>query len=219
MSDGRVSCVVVFDLDDTLYLEKDYQASGFKSVMDLLCSLYPVRRQELEKIADKGGDVIGGFVNEVGYPLIKESLLWHYRLHSPNIMLSDDVKKLLNLLESKGIHIAILTDGRSIAQRQKLLALGLDKYHVYISDEFDGSAKPDPMRFKVIEKNLPANKYVYVGDNVDKDFVAPNKLGWLSIGLMPKPSFIHYGNELSLSAINQPDFWIDNLSELENFLC
>lgn len=219
MSDGLVSCVVVFDLDDTLYLEKDYQASGFKSVIDLLCSLYPVRRQELEKIADKGGDVIGGFVDEVGYPSIKESLLWHYRLHSPKIRLSDDVKNLLNLLESKDIHIAILTDGRSITQRRKLLALGLDKYHVYISDEYDGHTKPNPMRFKVIENNIPADKYVYVGDNVDKDFVAPNELGWLSIGLMPKPSFIHYANELGLSKRKQPKFWIDNLSELEDFLC
>lgn len=219
MSDDRVSCVVVFDLDDTLYLEKDYQASGFKSVIDLLCSLYPVRRQELEKIANKGGDVIGGFVNEVGYPLIRESLLWHYRLHLPKIRLSDDVKKLLNLLESKDIHVAILTDGRSITQRRKLLALGLDKYHVYISDEYDGHIKPNPLRFKVIENNIPADKYVYVGDNVDKDFIAPNELGWLSIGLMPKPSFIHYANELAVSKRKQPKFWIDNLSELEDFLC
>ena len=42
---------------------------------------------------------------------------------------------------------------------------------------------------------IPSNKYIYVGDNVDKDFIAPNELGWLSIGLMPNPSFIHYCNE------------------------
>tara|TARA_A100001015_G_scaffold284122_1_gene350180 strand:- start:5791 stop:6450 length:660 start_codon:yes stop_codon:yes gene_type:complete len=219
MSEDLVSCVVVFDLDDTLYLEKDYQASGYRSVINLLCSLYPVKKQELEKIVDKGGDVLEGFVNEIGHPSIKEALLWHYRIHLPNISLSNDVKILLNSLKSKGIPIVILTDGRSITQRQKLLALGLDKYLFYISDEYDGLTKPNVTRFKMIEKMIPSCKYIYVGDNIDKDFLAPNELGWLSIGLKPKPNFIHYYNENDSSKTKQPEVWIEKLIELESFLC
>jgi putative hydrolase of the HAD superfamily len=209
---------VVFDLDDTLYLERDYQHSGFQSVINLLCSLYPVERQELENILEKGGDVLEGFAKEVGYPSIKESLLWHYRLHVPNISLSDDVKTLLNSLAFKGIRIVILTDGRSITQRQKLLALGLDKYLVYISDEYNRHIKPNPLRFKMIEKSIPRKKYIYIADNPLKDFLAPNQMGWLTIGLCSKREFINQYNLHDIPRVNLPKFWIKNIIEVIGFL-
>ena len=83
MSDSRLRCVVVFDLDDTLYLEKDYQSSGFQSLINLLIKVYKVDKHSLEQIVAKGGDVLKGFADEVGCHSVKESLLWFYRLHSP----------------------------------------------------------------------------------------------------------------------------------------
>ena len=172
----------------------------------------------LEKIAHNGGDVIGGFANEVGYPSIKESLLWHYRLHSPNISLCDDVKKCINLLESKGILIAILTDGRSITQRQKLLALGLDKYRVFISEEYGGLTKPNIVRFQRIEKIIRAKKYIYLGDNPTKDFLAPNQLGWLTIGLCTKAEFIHQYDLNNIPETCKPHNWIENINKIIEYL-
>lgn len=218
MSDSRFHCVVVFDLDDTLYLEKDYQSSGFRSLIDLLVKLYKADKHSLEQIVARGGDVLMGFANEVGCQSSKESLLWFYRLHSPDISLRPGVKPLFDLLESKGVAIVILTDGRSITQRLKLVALGLDKYPCFISDEFGGLKKPDHKRFKLIEEDFPAKKYIYVGDNVEKDFVAPNELGWNSVCLRLNPEFVHQYELSDHPKINAPKNWIRHLTEIDEFL-
>ena len=218
MNDFRANCVVVFDLDDTLYLEKDYQSSGFQELINLLTKLYQVDRCSLEKIVTRGGDVLQEFAQEIGCDSIKESLLWFYRLHSPDISLSPSVKSLLELLESKGVIVVILTDGRSITQRLKLVALGLDRYPFFISDEFGGLKKPDNRRFKLIEEDFPAKKYIYIGDNVEKDFIAPNELGWGSICLTLNPDFIHQYDTSDFPKINAPKNWIRHLTEIEDFL-
>ena len=219
MNDFRASCVVVFDLDDTLYLEKNYQSSGFKALINLLTKLYQVDKYSLEIIVAMGGDILQGFADEIGCDSMKESLLWLHRLHLPNISLCPVIKSLLDLLESKGVAIAILTDGRSITQRLKLVALGLDKYPFFISDEYGGLKKPDLTRFKFIEERFPEKKYIYVGDNVEKDFIAPNKLGWISLCLTPNPDFVHQSNINHYPQINAPKNWIRHLNEIEDFLC
>ena len=219
MNDFQTNYVVVFDLDDTLYLEKNYQLSGFETLIEFLSSLYPVEKQKLEKIVMRGGDVLKNFAHEVGFPSIKESLLWFYRLHTPKILLNPAIKLLLEKLESNDICIVILTDGRSITQRQKLIALGLDKYPFFISDEYGGLVKPNNERFKLIEKKFSAKKYVYVGDNVEKDFIAPNELGWLSMGLMPQHDFIHSSNKIEPTKTQLPQVWLNDLQEIERYLC
>ena len=218
MNDFRASCVVVFDLDDTLYLEKDFQSSGFQAVIQLLTKLYQVDKHLLEKIVARGGDVLQEFAHEVGCDSIKESLLWFYRLHSPDISLQPGVKSLFDLLESEGVAIVILTDGRSITQRLKLVALGLDKYPFFISDEFGGFEKPDRKRFRLIEEDFPAKRYIYVGDNVKKDFIAPNELGWISVCLTLDPKFIHQYDMSDYPKINAPKNWIRHLAEIVDFL-
>lgn len=218
MNNLRAKCVVVFDLDDTLYLEKDYQTSGVQALINLLTKLYGADKGSLEKIVAKGGDVLQGLAHEIGCDSIKESLLWFYRLHSPNISLSPGVKSLLELLEAKGVFIVILTDGRSITQRLKLVALGLDKYPFFISDEYGGLRKPDKKRFNLIEVEFPAEKYIYVGDNVRKDFIAPNELGWVSLCLTHNSDFIHQHDIKDFPKIHAPKNWIRHLADIEGFL-
>jgi len=181
--------------------------------------LYKVDKHQLEKIVTEGGDVLQGFADEIGCDSIKESLLWLYRLHLPEISLSPVVKSLLDLLESKDITIVIMTDGRSVTQRLKLVALGLDKYPFFISDEYGGLRKPDLTRFKLVEERFPAKKYVYVGDNVEKDFIAPNELGWNSLCLLPNSDFVHQNDINDLPEINAPKNWIRHLDEIKDFIC
>lgn len=219
MNREKNSMVVVFDLDDTLYFEKDYQVSGYNVVIEYLVSLYSVPRGDLVKTAEAGGDVLQALANLVGVPSVKESLLWIYRLHKPNISLSQEAEHILKLLAERNVTTLILTDGRSVSQRMKLKSLGLENYPAFISDEFDGAVKPNLKRFKYIEESYPSSKFVYVGDNPKKDFVAPNKLGWLSIGLESHPSFIHYQKEDSYPKEFLPKFWVKDLSEVEKYLC
>ena len=213
--------VVVFDLDDTLYKEADYQASGYKSVCEFVESLYgkhlAEKLEELRK--SQGKDFLGEVCAGAGLPSsAKESLLWIYRLHAPTIALSPDVASALKKLEKLSKAVAILTDGRSISQRQKLKALGLEHLPAYISEECQ-SEKPDVQRYRKVMEDFPAATYLYVGDNPKKDFVAPNSLGWTSIGLRGNGYNVHSQTWEDLPANYLPHIWIDNLNQLLDFIC
>ncbi len=85
--------VFVLDLDDTLYREVDYQASGFREVVKYIERTYYTSVtsifEQLQKQNEK--DILGGLCRAIGLPdTVKQSLLWIYRLHEPEIFLSTD---------------------------------------------------------------------------------------------------------------------------------
>lgn len=207
--------VFVFDLDDTLYCEADYHQSGLHEVCSWiqLCYGKSITSQLNSQAAMGEHDILGAACHLAELPIsVKESLLWIYRLHLPNIRLSKLVKKTIQHLESVS-RIAILTDGRSITQRLKLKALGLEHLPAYISEDYH-SQKPNSLRFQQIMKDMPAQYYVYVGDNPIKDFVAANTLGWMTIGVRGTERNIHSQNIENLLPIYLPTMWVDNFSEI-----
>jgi putative hydrolase of the HAD superfamily len=110
----------------------------------------------------------------------------------PEIQLYDDAALFLKLLTDKGINAGLITDGRSITQRNKLKSLGLQNYFssVIISEEF-GSEKPCEQNFLHFEKLFPSNRFFYFGDNTKKDFIAPLKLGWKCVCMENRGENIH----------------------------
>ena len=113
--------------------------------------------------------------------------------------------------------MAILTDGRSFTQRNKIFALGLQSFPVFISSEWS-ETKPSLGRFLEIQKSFKAEQYIYVGDNPSKDFIAPNELGWLSFGIQDNGRHIH-DQEIEKTIINQPTYWISSLKDLKKHIC
>src|SRR5690606_20317114 len=108
-------------------------------------------------------------------------LLEIYRNHVPQIDLSEDTKEILLKIKETGYKLGLITDGRSITQRNKLKALEIEELFdkIIISEEF-GSTKPDERNFKAFLMD-EIDEYFYVADNPKKDFIVPNKLGWTSI--------------------------------------
>lgn len=213
--------VFVFDLDDTLYQEADYHASGVNSVAEKLGILFEHDFQALLKslVTEGEKDLWGSICKVLKLPSsVKESLLWEYRLHLPQISLKPAVKLLLELLISRSVSVAILTDGRALTQRLKLAALGLDDLPVYISEEF-GSPKPHPARFEIIANQHPGRNFVYIGDNPIKDFVTPNLMGWSTFGIMGSGRNIHSQDVSGLDLDFHPNYWLEQLEDLQNFLC
>ncbi|WP_318489718.1 HAD family hydrolase [Photobacterium leiognathi] len=211
--------VWVFDLDDTLYKERDYQISGYHSIASLIYRLYqqdvnPIIKQAIEDEKD----VLQSICNYINLPLsVKDSLLWQYRNHIPKLTLDDDTNQTLSHIKKNSLAIAILTDGRSVSQRAKISSLGLSHYDLYISEEW-GKDKPDDKRFLAIMGKYPsADSFIYVGDNIKKDFITPNKLGWVTIGLNDYGYNINSQNIVALSDSYYPDYWIESLSELINW--
>lgn len=175
---------VVFDLDDTLYGEKEYVRSGFDAVAE--------KHPEIEKLDEKlwcafenskpaFDEVLGN--NES----LKKECLAIYRNQTPNIHFYDGAELLIKRLREKNIKIGMITDGRPEGQRAKIAALGLEKLvdEILITDELGGTQfrKPCDIAFRIMQKklNVPFEQMVYVGDNLKKDFVAPCTLGMKSI--------------------------------------
>lgn len=165
---------VIFDLDDTLYSEKEYVRSGYRKIADWLGKL-EIEKQ-LWEVFQRGGKAL----DEVLETKDKAEALHIYRDQQPDIHLYPGVKEMLERIKEHK-KIGIITDGRPEGQRAKLKALGLNVDHVIITDELGGieSRKPCTVAFEKMQSFLgvPFEKMVYIGDNTKKDFIAPEKLG------------------------------------------
>ena len=202
---------VVFDLDDTLYDEADYVDSGKAAVAKLIWELYGTQ-VEPSVLADD--DFLECACKSANIPpSVKSSLLWAYRLHAPSIQLRDGVVRLVERLKERGDVVCILTDGRSITQRLKILALKVEIEYVYVSEEV-GAEKPSGIGFRAIEADFPAAEYFYVADNPKKDFIAPHELGWNTIGILPRANSIHVAGKLDNKEFMHPQQWVSSFAEL-----
>ena len=213
--------VVVFDLDDTLYPEADYVESGVRYVcaqINSLCGIDCYETIRAQRLQDVKLDWLSLACELTGLkPSVKESLLWMYRLHLPDINLSKNCSVSLAKIKSVALAVAVLTDGRIVTQKFKLASLGLSHYPAYISEDY-GSAKPAPDRFQAIQKDFPAEKYVYVADNVHQDFLGCNPLGWIGIGMRGNDRNIYLQSTLGLPESALPTYWVNNWEELTELL-
>lgn len=173
---------VIFDLDDTLYSEKEYVKSGFKAVSDYLSGEYEERLWEYFK---SGKAAISELLKEIGREDEEQNALQIYRSHKPHINLYGEAEELFKILKAKGIKIGIITDGRPEGQRNKIEALGLDVDDIIITDELGGTQfrKPCDIAFRIMQTRWRINRSetVYVGDNPAKDFQALKQLGMKSV--------------------------------------
>lgn len=169
---------VIFDLDDTLYSEKEYVRSGYKAVSDYLGGRY---EEELWNFFEAGKPAIDELLKELGRENEKAKVLSVYRSHQPDIHLYPSVTETIEELKAKSIKVGIITDGRPEGQHNKLEALGLKVDDVIITDELGGIQfrKPCDIAFRVMMTRWRLNPadIVYVGDNPVKDFQAPQQLG------------------------------------------
>lgn len=208
--------VVVFDLDDTLYAERDFVYSGFRAAADAISQEAGegVFEQLVEQFEARERDPFGTVLAERGLPLaIKRHLIETYRTHQPSLKLSPPVAELLGRLRNSSRILGIITDGRSVAQRNKIRALGLETWidSVVISEEF-GSSKPALENYQYFEKQFAGRQFVYVGNDVTKDFLAPNRLGWHTVGLVHNDRHIHLPPTAEVAAHALPHDWIERLA-------
>ena len=175
---------VIFDLDDTLYPEIEYVKSGFKKIAERF--KMPELELELWQSFERGGKPIDDVFNAHEIINLKDEALHVYRFQKPTIRLFDGVEDMLKRLH-KSYKIGIITDGRPEGQHAKIDVLGLENKvdEIIITDELGGIEyrKPNPAAFILMQKKLgtPFEKMVYVGDNLKKDFQAPESLGMQQI--------------------------------------
>jgi len=186
----------VFDLDDTLYREIDFLRSAYKHIAAKLepALSKSIYAEMMERYHQKD-NVFKWITTEFREHLGELDLSWlmtTYREHMPEIALSAGTKSFIEQARSFGIPMGIITDGRSITQRNKLRALGLlDLFvDIVISEEF-GSEKPDERNYLHFVSNYPHRQFYYFGDNTTKDFITPLKLGWITVCVKDQGENIH----------------------------
>jgi putative hydrolase of the HAD superfamily len=223
-----VTCVI-FDLDDTLYDEIEYYKSGFRAVAGIIAEKQGIVTQE--KLYDvlwskfSEGNHTTTFNAAFGQLGIAYddnfigSVVQSFRLHYPAITIPAETVNVLKTLYEK-YTLALLTDGYLPAQRLKVQALGLEKYFkciIYTEELGREYWKPSTVGFEKIMDVLKTEgrNCVYVADNLTKDFIAPNKLGFGAIQLI-RPSGTHHGKASDENA--KPKYVIKSLDELPKLL-
>lgn len=174
---------VIFDLDDTLYSEKDYVRSGYQAIANEFPHIEHAA-DKLWKVFEKGGQAIDEVLKDENLwsEDTKEKCVRIYRYHKPSISLYPGVLEMIDRIRRNGKMTGIITDGRPEGQRAKIIALGLDKLvdEIIVTDELGGVEyrKPNATAFRLMKGKLgiPFKKMVYVGDNLRKDFIAPSQL-------------------------------------------
>jgi putative hydrolase of the HAD superfamily len=196
---------IIFDLDDTLYPERDYVRSGYGAVGRYLRETLGREERFEDWVWQRfcRGETANAFdaLSEhfqlalTGDQILE--LVMTYRQHTPDIHPYDGVLDLLS--ELGGNHrLGLVSDGFLPAQRLKLEALKLERFFdavVFTEETGREFWKPSPVGFERISELLavPHESCAYVSDNPAKDFIAPNALGWLTIQYI-RPDQIHSDN-------------------------
>jgi putative hydrolase of the HAD superfamily len=187
---------VVFDLDDTLYTERDFVDSGFRAVARVLARRSSVdeaalfERMRAILAAEGRGRVFDRLLDEIpGRRRTPDDVRWLvyvYRSHRPHIALRPESREVLGTLRSAGYRLGLVTDGAGTVQRNKIAALGLEPLvdEVVCTDEIGREWwKPSTTPFNVVLAllDVDAREAAYVGNDPGKDFAGPNALGMLTI--------------------------------------
>jgi putative hydrolase of the HAD superfamily len=186
-----VRCVV-FDIDDTLYLERDYVRSGFRAVG--AWAQHHLRVTDFSdrawRLFEEGArrTVFDAVLHGLGIPAtpaLVGRLVAVYRSHEPGLVLAPDARACLDQLRGR-VAVAVVTDGDLASQRAKAKALGLERWAdplVFTAHLGTGFGKPHLRPFEMVQTATACSgpACVYVADNPAKDFGGPKRLGWATV--------------------------------------
>lgn len=212
--------MVVVDLDDTLYLERDYVFSGFAAVEEWAAHQgmpgLGLRCAELFREGVRGS-VFDQALIEVGLPVDRgmvRELVDVYRKHRPDIQLEPDAADFLERCREDGVRLAMITGGPVESQTAKIAALQLAAKVEQIvfarswGEDFD---KPHDRAFEFLESStgLRQGQLIYVGDNPKKDYVPATARGWQFVRIRRSGS-VHEDVETPVGVPEYPnltDWW------------
>ncbi|MFD0771232.1 HAD family hydrolase [Bacillus sp. CGMCC 1.60114] len=215
---------IVFDMDDTLYKEKDYVISGFKAVDNWF-------REKYKKIGfyntaiqlfDSGEKkfVFNKTLEKLNINYDEKlisNMLEQYRFHEPDIKLLEEAEWVLNNLVNN-VKVGLISDGYLATQEKKVNALKLkEKFHsVILTDRFGREHwKPSQVPYEQISRELqvPHHQCAYIGDNLNKDFITAKKLKWTTVHI-DREDGVYYN--VRVEEDYNAHYTIDNLRKLSN---
>ncbi len=219
--------LVGFDMDDTLYPEREYELGGFKAVSEFaraqlgIPELYELLVQVSTEIEARGR-TFDTALGRLGFPydavLIQRMVSIYHQGHGTLVLsLYPDVGPVLQQLR-KNYSLILITDGPVKGQCNKIKALGISPifHKIYCTDRYGQEfRKPSPFTFQQAMRDFsaPASSCVYVGNDSRKDFLAPNQLGWLTAKVQRTPDLLQ-----APTPEHQAQVTIEHLGQLKQLL-
>jgi FMN phosphatase YigB (HAD superfamily) len=198
---ARGSRGVLFDLDDTLYPERQFVDGGFHAAARTIrAALASAQGQDEDELVDRlwqlhaeagRGRLFDRLIEQItgapAEPALVLACLHAYRTHEPHLTPVRGIDRLLGELERRGVPLGLVSDGLASVQRRKLDALPSIRGRfgaIVMTDELGpGHAKPAPEGFMLACRLLgvaPADA-VYVANDARKDFRGARAAGLATI--------------------------------------
>lgn len=221
--------ILVFDLDDTLYLERDFVRSGFRAVGTHVAQIegFTGFGEICWELFANGlrNRVFDAALAQAKMPQDEQiiaRLVDIYRSHSPEIALAQDAAGFL----ARGDRFtrAMITDGPEKTQNAKIASLGIGREFGLILTTGSwaaGYGKPHLRAFSevMIWSGAPPEHHIYIADNPAKDFLAPRKLGWRSVQINrggrihdPEPPAEPYAAQAEITSFEELPLIISDLA-------
>ena len=228
---------IIFDVDETLYDMTQPFERAFKEIWqdkyDIdMYALYTCSRVHSDRVFDQ---VMAGIMTvdgagiyrmqhamrDFGYEITEEEALEFqhvYRKHQQHMDISETMHQILDLIQSRGISMAILTNGDTDHQLEKIHGMHLERWfsddRIFVSDAV-GYFKPDVRTFQAVEEALhlnPAETW-YIGDSIENDIEGAGNAGWHAIllnrrhndtsGIQHRPDYIVESEEELLKLVEK----------------
>jgi phosphoglycolate phosphatase-like HAD superfamily hydrolase len=187
---------VLFDLDDTLFAERDYFRSVFETFMDEIGDdsvEVQIYLDEFSDVRKNNKDIFSHFLREHGlYTKQNHQLLFDmYRSVSTQLSPHNGVEYLINKLLETQVAIAVLTNGVPEAQNNKWLSLqfeGKESIKFYAARELCGD-KPNALTHEAwrTDQQVEWSRVIAVGDKYDNDLAYPLEMGASAVLVHPYP--------------------------------
>lgn len=236
---------VLFDLDDTLYRERDFVEQSFRSVAKVLADYLAGKskpvvkeqvedgagdssfeespeglfRQMIELMEQEGrGEIFNRLCERYDVDIPVQELVEIYRGTKPVLSLYPDGEEFLGWLEGRKIKMGLITDGNAEVQHNKIRALGLDRRMDVVLASYDlGLRKPDRGVYVYCLEKLGCKpeEAVYIGDNPLKDFIGARALGMRTVRIV-RPEGLHMWRTPQEGY--DADITVNLLTELEEWI-
>jgi putative hydrolase of the HAD superfamily len=217
--------ILVFDLDETLFPERQFVRSGLQSVGQWLAEQYCIHGffeaawQRFE--AGERKFIFNQALNQLGihdHPGLIQELLQIYRNHFPHLTLYPDAEWILKSHLSP--KFGLITNGALQTQQNKVKALKISSYFdaiVYCGAFAPEYWKPHPYPYLQLMETTgyAGSDCWYVGDHPVKDFIAAKQLGWTTVRICrPEGEFSH----LTVDKTHEAQYRITSLYELKQLV-
>jgi len=180
---------VCFDLDGTLFDDRQYARAGLESAAAELR-----RRTGVDLTADLLSAYFRGGHREATFDVVLSeaglandhvpALVTAYHENEGELVPYPDAEPTLEALASR-YHIGVITGGTN--GREKLSRLGLDEYvddAIVTAEREDSKRLPEPFVEMADRFDVPLSSMAVVGDRPRLDFPQPNQLGMMTVRVM-----------------------------------